>query len=61
MIAVASSKVESVEDIAARLLKAQNHIDRERLIAGPDCGLIMLGRDLAMCKLRNMCDAAHGM
>ena len=61
VITVASSKVESVDNIAARLIKALDHIDRERLIAGPDCGLIMLGRDLAMSKLRNMCDAAHNV
>lgn len=27
-------------------------------MAAPDCGLAMLGRDLAMGKLRNMCIAA---
>ena len=59
VIAVARSSVESVEHIASRLNTALEHIDRHRLIAGPDCGLIMLGRELAMSKLANMCEAAH--
>ena len=60
-ITVASSKIESVEEISNRLKLALNHIDEDRLLAGPDCGLIMLGRDLAMTKLKNMCDAAHSI
>ena len=57
-VAIAQSKVETVEEITARLQKALNHIDKTRLIAAPDCGLAMLGRDLAMTKLKNMCEAA---
>jgi 5-methyltetrahydropteroyltriglutamate--homocysteine methyltransferase len=41
--------------------QALNHIDSERLIAAPDCGLGLLGRDLAMAKLKNMCAAAHSL
>jgi 5-methyltetrahydropteroyltriglutamate--homocysteine methyltransferase len=57
-VAIAQSRVEAVEDIAARLAAALAHIDPDRLMAAPDCGLAMLGRDLAMEKLRNMCVAA---
>ncbi|MCP4182417.1 MAG: cobalamin-independent methionine synthase II family protein [Hyphomicrobiales bacterium] len=57
-VAIAQSKVESVEDIVKRLNSAANHIDKDRLIAAPDCGLAMLGRDLAMTKLTNLCEAA---
>ncbi len=60
-VAIASSRVETPEEIAARLAQALRHIDRDRLIAAPDCGLTMLGRDLAMQKLRNMCAAAHSV
>lgn len=56
--AIASSEVESVEQIRQRLHLALNHIDTERLIAAPDCGLGLLGRDLAMQKLKAMCEAA---
>ena len=37
---------------------ALEHIDRGRLVAAPDCGLMMLDRDLAMQKLRNLSVAA---
>ena len=57
-VAIAQSQVESVEDIVKRLQTATNHIDKDRLIAAPDCGLAMLGRDLAMTKLTNLCEAA---
>ncbi len=57
-VAIAKSQVEPIEVIADRLSAALNHIDRERLIAAPDCGLAMLGRDLAMTKLTNLCQAA---
>lgn len=57
-VTIARSGVEPVEEIRARLNAALEHIDRDRLIAAPDCGLAMLGRDLAMAKLRHMCVAA---
>ena len=60
-VAIASSKLEPVEEIAARLTSALNHIDRTRLIAAPDCGLAMLGRDLAMKKLTTLCEAARSV
>jgi 5-methyltetrahydropteroyltriglutamate--homocysteine methyltransferase len=56
--AIASSEVESVDQIRERLRLALDHIDIERLIAAPDCGLGLLGRDLAMQKLKAMCEAA---
>jgi len=37
------------------------HIDSERLLAAPDCGLGLLGRELALAKLRNMCTAARSL
>ena len=60
-IAIAKSRVEPVEEIRARLEEALGHIDRDRLIAAPDCGLGFLGRDLAMTKLRNLCEAARSL
>ena len=58
VITIASSHVETSEQIHDRLQHALRHIDPDRLLAGPDCGLMMLGRELAMAKLRNMCAAA---
>ncbi|MCP4329313.1 MAG: cobalamin-independent methionine synthase II family protein [Alphaproteobacteria bacterium] len=57
-VAIATSRVEGAEDIARRLALALEHIDRGRLLAAPDCGLLMLDRPLAMAKLRNLCEAA---
>jgi 5-methyltetrahydropteroyltriglutamate--homocysteine methyltransferase len=61
VVAIARSEVESVEAIRARLQQALQHIDAERLLAAPDCGLGLLGRDLAMAKLTNLCGAAASL
>ena len=45
-------------EVAARPTEALRHIDRERLVAAPDCGLGYLGRDLAVQKLRVLTEAA---
>jgi 5-methyltetrahydropteroyltriglutamate--homocysteine methyltransferase len=58
-VAIADSRVETTEEITARLTAALRHIDADRLVAAPDCGLMMLGRELAMTKLRNMTAAAR--
>ncbi len=60
-IAIAVSRVETVDEISDRLHQALKHIDADRLIAAPDCGLIMLGREQAMNKLRNMSEAARAI
>ena len=61
VITIAESRVESVEEIRARLTLALEHIDADRLIAAPDCGLGLLGRDLTRIKLRNLCEAARSI
>ncbi len=61
VVTIASSRVESVDSIRQRLQLALQHIDSDRLLAAPDCGLMMLGRELAMQKLENMCAAAHAV
>ena len=58
VVAIARSRVEPVEEIRARLCDALNHIDKARLVAAPDCGLGLLGRDLAREKMRNLSAAA---
>jgi len=60
-VAVAKSRVEPVDEIRERLRAALAHIDADRLIAAPDCGLGLLGRDLAVAKLANLCAAAHDL
>ena len=61
VVAIAKSRVESVDEIRERLLAALNHIDADRLIAAPDCGLGILGRELSMAKLKNMSEAARSL
>lgn len=61
VVAIAKSRIEPAEEIRARLAAALDHIDAERLIAAPDCGLGLLGRDLARTKLANLCAAAKSI
>ena len=61
VVSIASSSIESSDYIQQRLRQALQHIDAERLLAAPDCGLMMLGRELAMAKLGNMCVAARAI
>ncbi len=60
-IAIARSRVEPVQDITSRLEDALDHIEAERLIAAPDCGLGMLDRDTAVAKMKNLVAAAHAV
>lgn len=60
-IAIASSDVETVDQVRDRLTAALDHIDADRLIAAPDCGLGFLGRELAMEKLKVMSAAAKAV
>ncbi len=61
VVAVAKSHVESIDDVRAHLAQALEHIDAERLIAAPDCGLGLLSREHTLEKLQNLCEAAHSM
>jgi len=61
VVAIADSRVEPVDEIRQRLLQALEHIDQDRLLAAPDCGLGFLGRKLALQKLHNMTAAAHSI
>ena len=58
VVAIANSRIETTDAIEARLRAALQHIDRERLIAAPDCGLGLLSREQAMAKLKVLCAAA---
>jgi 5-methyltetrahydropteroyltriglutamate--homocysteine methyltransferase len=59
--AIAKSRIEEVGEIRNHLLSALEHIDRERLMAAPDCGLGLLRRDLGRGKLKNLSLAAHSI
>lgn len=61
VIAIAKSRIEPVEEITDRLQVALEHIDADRLIAAPDCGLRFLNRELTLAKLTNMVTAAKAV
>jgi 5-methyltetrahydropteroyltriglutamate--homocysteine methyltransferase len=46
------SPVESPEEVASRIRAALAHIEPERLVLAPDCGMKYLPRDVALGKLR---------
>ena len=61
VVAIAKSRIENVDEIRAHLAEALEHIDAERLMAAPDCGLGLLGRERALEKLANLCEAARSL
>ena len=61
VVAIGKSRVESVDEIRDRLREALMHINADRLMAAPDCGLGLLARDLILKKLENMCTASHAL
>ncbi len=52
-------RVETPEIVADRLRAALRHIEPERLIAAPDCGMKYLPREVAFGKLQAMVDGAR--
>ena len=59
VLAIASSRLESEAEISGRVAEALRHIEAERLVLSPDCGLGFLGRELSLRKLRAMAAAAR--
>ncbi|MEZ5825923.1 MAG: hypothetical protein R3C97_14635 [Geminicoccaceae bacterium] len=59
VFAIARSRVETPDEIEGRLRAALEHIDGERLMAAPDCGLGFLGQALTRTKIANMVEAAR--
>ncbi len=59
LVKIAQSAVEQPEAIRVRLTEALEHIDRDRLVGAPDCGMTMLSREVARAKLRALVAAAR--
>jgi 5-methyltetrahydropteroyltriglutamate--homocysteine methyltransferase len=55
---LSSNDVESVETIKARVRRALDHVDPQRVILAPDCGMKYLTREAAFGKLAAMARAA---
>ncbi|MDA9009048.1 cobalamin-independent methionine synthase II family protein [Alphaproteobacteria bacterium] len=60
-IAIAKSRIETVDEVRDRLIKALDHIDAHRLMVAPDCGMGLLTREQARAKLAVMCEAARSL
>jgi len=58
-VTVARTKIESKDDIRARVSEALKYITADRLILAPDCGLGMLPLSIIREKLKNMSDVAQ--
>jgi 5-methyltetrahydropteroyltriglutamate--homocysteine methyltransferase len=54
-----SSEIETAQTVADRIRTALPHIDPERLVAAPDCGMKYLEREVAFGKLRALADGAR--
>ena len=59
VIDLSTEEVESVETIKSRVTRALDHIDPERVLLAPDCGMKYLSRESAFGKLRNMARAGR--
>jgi len=55
---ISKSRIETADEMEERLKSALGHIDSDRLIAAPDCGLGLLPRDIAVAKMTNLSEAA---
>ena len=58
VIDLGSPHIESAQDIAGRICNGLKHVNAERLIPAPDCGMKYLPRDVAFGKLKAMADGA---
>ncbi|MBM08578.1 MAG: 5-methyltetrahydropteroyltriglutamate--homocysteine methyltransferase [Magnetovibrio sp.] len=52
VVNISSSRLETVDEVRDRLISALHHIDKERLILAPDCGLGFFSREQAISKLK---------
>lgn len=60
-LAIASSHVETEQEIRDRVEAVLQHIPPERLILAPDCGLGFLPKNILKQKLRNMVAVAQSL
>jgi len=61
VVDIARSQMETIDEVRDRLLAALEHIDKDRLIAAPDCGLGFFTRELAIEKMRILSNSAHSI
>ena len=50
--------VETPETVAARIRRALPHVDADKMVVAPDCGMKYLPREVAFGKMRAMAEGA---
>ena len=58
VINLGDGRIETAEEVAARIRRGLAHVPADRLIAAPDCGMKYLARDTAFGKLRALVQGA---
>jgi len=58
VIDLGTSKIETAEEVAARIRAALKYVPAERLVAAPDCGMKYLTREAAFGKLKALAEGA---
>lgn len=58
VIDLSTNEVETPEIVAARISRALPHVDAEKVIIAPDCGMKYLPRNVAFGKMKAMADGA---
>ena len=58
VIDLGADKVESADEVAARIRAALKHLPPERLVVAPDCGMKYLTREAAFGKLKALAEGA---
>ena len=58
VIDLGTSKVETAQEVAARIRAALKYVPAERLVAAPDCGMKYLTREAAFGKLKALAEGA---
>jgi 5-methyltetrahydropteroyltriglutamate--homocysteine methyltransferase len=56
---LSTPEIETAEVVAARIRRALPHVEPERLIIGPDCGMKYLSRESAFGKMQAMVEGAR--
>jgi 5-methyltetrahydropteroyltriglutamate--homocysteine methyltransferase len=58
-IDLSQMKIETPEEVAARVRRALNYVKPENVVMAPDCGMKYLPRDVALGKLKAMVEGAR--
>lgn len=53
-----TDRIETPAEVASRIRQAMEHVDADRIIPAPDCGMKYLDRNVAFAKLKAMSDGA---